>query len=262
MMPAWGCTGGSRCSWPATGSIEMRTRNWRGRRPSHRLLLLTAVCLSCLATAASGRPASAPVPVDRFSAPASLATQLRPVQFAPPPPAVSVELRPARLIIPRMGLDATIIPVGADEHGAMIAPRAPSPRDPVWSEVYWWDVGVLPGLAGNAVIAGHVNRPDASPSMFTHLNWLVPGDRIQVVTVGNQTLTFVVTSKEAPLIASRNDAEAALGRIFGPSLTPDLNLITCWGDWTGSDFNRRLVIHATLVGLAPSSSSQGIAVHG
>jgi hypothetical protein len=36
-------------------------------------------------------------------------------------------------------------------------------------------------------------------------------------------------------------------RIFGPSLTPNLNLLTCWGTWDGTTYNRRLVVYSTLV---------------
>lgn len=136
----------------------------------------------------------------------------------------------------------------------MIAPREPSPSDPVWSEVYWWDAGVLPGQVGNAAVAGHVNRPDASPSTFTRLNWLVPGDQIKVVTAGGRILTFQVTSKEDPLITAEPSSDPALQRTFGPALTPNLNLMTCWGEWIGNDFNRRLIIHSTLVGPSPFPS--------
>lgn len=150
-----------------------------------------------------------------------------------------------------MRLDAPILAVGADATGAMIAPRAPSSSDPIWSSVYWWDLGALPGQTGNAVIAGHVNRPDASPSTFTNLNLLVPGDHIEVVTAGGQALTFVVTSKETPLIQDHDPGDPAFIRVFGPSLTSNLNLITCWGEWIGNTFNRRLVIHSTLVSPSP-----------
>lgn len=190
------------------------------------------------------------------SRPAGTATPERlPLQVAPAPTSVPDDLRPVRLVIPKMRLDAPIIGVGVDATGAMIAPRAASPSDPVWSEVYWWNLGVLPGQDGNAVIAGHINRIDASPSTFTHLDWLVPGDHIEVMTAGGHTLTFVVTSKETPLIQEHDPGDPAFIRVFGPSLTPNLNLITCWGEWIGNTFNRRLVIHSALVGPSPFANN-------
>lgn len=116
---------------------------------------------------------------------------------------------------------------------------------------------MLPDQAGNAVIAGHV-KPARRLAIHLHPPELLAHcENIQVVTVGGQTLALVVPSKGTSLIAPQGGADAAPGRIFGPSPTPDLNLLARWGAWTGSDFNRRLVIHATLIGPSPFSANQG-----
>jgi sortase (surface protein transpeptidase) len=126
------------------------------------------------------------------------------------------------------------------------------PPGRIWAgSIIWWDVGAMPGQIGNAVIAGHVNRPDGSPSTFTYLNQLNPGDHILVATAGGRTLTFVVTAKNAPLVYVQHANDPVMERIFGPSLTPNLNLMTCWGEWDGTEYNRRLVIYSTLVGPSP-----------
>jgi len=191
------------------------------------------------------------------------ATPVRlPLQVAPSPTPEPTGLLPTRLIIPKMELDAPIQSVGADAAGAMIAPYVANSHDPIWSSVYWWDLGALPGQTGNSVISGHVNRPDASPSTFTRLNSLVPGDHIEVMTTGGQSLLFVVTSKETPLIQEHDPGDPAFIRVFGPSLTPNLNLITCWGEWIGNTYNRRLVIHSTLVGASTPGSDEVSAVNG
>lgn len=160
-------------------------------------------------------------------------------------------LAPVRLIIPKMRLNALILGLGPDRNGAMQAPHIGRPNDPIWSEVYWWNVGVKPGQTGNAVIAGHVNRPDASPSTFTYLNRLIPGDQIQVVTRDGHVLLFVVTAKDAPLAYLHRGNDSTIQRIFGPAVTPNLNLMTCWGEWDGNQFNRRLVVYSKLVGPSP-----------
>lgn len=164
-------------------------------------------------------------------------------------------LAPARLIIPKLHLDAPILSLGPTPSGAMQAPQRGGPTDPVWSEVYWWNPGPEPGQIGNAVIAGHVNRPDGSPSTFTSLNRLVPGDMLQVVTLSGQTLRFQVRAKDAPLVYVRAANDPTIGRIFGPASTPNLNLMTCWGTWDGSEYNRRLVVYSTLVGPSPFPTS-------
>jgi sortase (surface protein transpeptidase) len=111
-------------------------------------------------------------------------------------------------------------------------------------------VGTIPGQVGNAVIAGHVNRPDGSASTFTHLNKLRVGDSIEVQTAGGKTLFFRVTEKGTPSTYVRSNNDPTMGRIFGPALAPQLNLITCKGQWDGNDYNERLVIYRTLVGTA------------
>lgn len=167
-------------------------------------------------------------------------------------------LKPARLVIPKIGLNASILALDPDPSGAMQAPRIGGPSNPIWSEVYWWDVGAQPGAIGNAVIAGHVNRPDASPSTFTHLDRLVPGDTIQVITAGGTTLTFRVTAKDTQSVYVHGGNDPTIERIFGPALTPNLNLMTCWGEWDGAEFNQRLVIYSTLIGASPFPRPAGL----
>jgi Sortase domain len=194
-------------------------------------------------------------------------------QAVAPPPRVPLQapqaavpkdqngLAPLRLLIPRIDLSAGILALGPAANGAMQAPQRGGPHDPVWSQVYWWEVGTIPGQIGNAVIAGHVNRPDGSPSTFTYLDNLHVGDSIEVQTAGGQTLVFQVTEKATPSASVRGSNDPTMGRIFGPALAPHLNLITCWGQWAGKDYNQRLVIYSTLVRAttaapAPASSNR------
>lgn len=227
----------------------------RARTPVVRALLLLLFALPALAACGSTATGAARTPAATRPA-GTRTTQRLPLQVAPTPTPEPSGLLPARLIISKMGVDAAIMPVGADASGAMIAPYVKDPRDPVWSSVYWWDLGALPGQKGNAVIAGHVNRPDGSPSTFTRLNRLAPGDTLRIVTADGQSLTFVVTSTETPLIQENDPGDPAFMRVFGPSLTPNLNLVTCWGDWVGNTYNRRLVVHTSLVGPSPFATGQ------
>lgn len=192
-----------------------------------------------------------------------------PQRVAAPPPRVPLQapraalpedqgdLAPMRLVIPRIGLDAGILALGPAENGAMQAPQRGGPQDPIWGEVYWWKVGAIPGQTGNAVIAGHVNRPDGSPSTFTHLDKLYVGDSIEVQTAGGQTLLFRVTEKATPSTYVRGSNDPTMGRIFGPALESQLNLITCWGQWDGKEYDQRLVIYSALVRGANAAPSSG-----
>lgn len=59
-----------------------------------------------------------------------------------------------------------------------------------------------------------------------------------------------MTEKGTPSTFVRSSNDPTMGRSFGPALAPQLNLITCWGQWDGNDYNERLVIYSTLVGTA------------
>jgi hypothetical protein len=158
---------------------------------------------------------------------------------------------PTRLIASKMRLDAAVMPVAATDQGAMATPKCASASDPVCGEVYWWSVGVAPGQIGNAVIAGHVNRPDASPASFGALNRLQVGDTVQIVTAQGARLSFTVTQVETVSAYVTGGNNPVINEIFGPSSQANLNLITCIGDWDGATFDHRLVIHTLLTGSAP-----------
>jgi hypothetical protein len=242
MMSFWAGFRGQVMTLAAGWHTSRIPRTWHA-------LAFMLVCFIGLAFPAC-TPATTSLPGQRMMAPSSREPAESNVPLQVPRAAVPVNERPiapVRLIIPRIGLNAAILALGPDPNGAMQAPQRGRPHDPVWSEVYWWKVGAIPGQSGNAVIAGHVNRPDGSPSTFTRLNELRVGDLIEVKTEDGQLLTFRVTEKAAPSAYVRGGNDPTMGRIFGPALEPHLNLLTCWGAWDGKEYNRRLVIYSTLV---------------
>ena len=152
---------------------------------------------------------------------------------------------PIWISAPNAAINGQIIPVGVDAHGDMAAPEGAN-SDPVWSEAFWWHYGALPGQIGNAVIGGHLDRKDGSPALFWGLSRLAPGDAVYVRTALGATLHFVVRAVHA-YANPTGAADPVLQRIFGPATTANLNLITCAGDWTGTQFNKKLVVFTTLV---------------
>jgi sortase (surface protein transpeptidase) len=144
---------------------------------------------------------------------------------------------PITLLIPKIGVKASVESVGTDRTGAMATPSGPY-------TVGWWDQGTVPGNPGNAVIDGHLDYVKVGTAVFWSLGNLRAGDQILVQMPGNRTLTFVVDRSatypfdHAPLLA-----------IFGPTSTPSLNLVTCSGsfDRTSKNYNRRLVVYSHLL---------------
>src|SRR5690348_7885497 len=66
--------------------------------------------------------------------------------------------QPARLRVPDLHIDATVLSVGETVSGQMDAPVSNAINSPFWTSVFWYEPGTAPGQAGNAVIAGHVDR--------------------------------------------------------------------------------------------------------
>jgi sortase (surface protein transpeptidase) len=86
---------------------------------------------------------------------------------------VVVRKTPVRLIIPSLKIVTMSESVGMDQQGRMDVPK-----DVV--NVAWYQLGVKPGEVGNAVFAGHYDKPDGSPAVFYDLNQLQSGDELIV----------------------------------------------------------------------------------
>lgn len=168
-----------------------------------------------------------------------------PSATAPSPTPTATYYAPVWLSSPKAHIDASVIAVGEDENGAMLAPEGPN-NDPIWFTTFWWEYGAKPGQIGNMVIAGHLDRKDGSPAVFWWLRLLSPGDSVYVRTTQGATLRYVVTDIQTYLNPGGGPDDPVLQRIYGPATTANLNLITCAGDWTGKEYTKKLVVYTTL----------------
>ncbi|HEX5501827.1 MAG TPA: class F sortase [Thermomicrobiales bacterium] len=191
------------------------------------------------APAPTATPAPPPAPPTSTPAPPPPPT---PTAVPPPPPVAGPPPAdvgvPVRLVIPKIGVDAPIEPVGVDANGDMGTPKDP------WHTA-WYAPGARPGQPGNAAIDGHVDYHGIGPVVFWDLGTLTAGDVVLVVTDRRQTLRFVVRE-----VATYTPDDAPLARIFGPAATPNLNLITCTGDFDPAtrSYDRRQVVYTTYTG--------------
>jgi sortase (surface protein transpeptidase) len=156
-------------------------------------------------------------------------------------PAASAPARhlPAQLVIPKIGVRATVEEVGVDSHGNMDVPRD-------WHDVAWYAPGVAPGQPGDAVMDGHLDWYGGVKAVFWNLGQLQSGDLIQVITKDGLTLNFRVSgSQRVPYTAH----PAGLFVSGGPSR---LSLITCTGAWdtAKSVYLERLIVNADYAGQA------------
>ncbi|TMC35614.1 MAG: class F sortase, partial [Chloroflexi bacterium] len=139
-----------------------------------------------------------------------------------------------RLVIPRIGVDALIQPVGKDRDGAMASPSS-------LDAVGWFNRGPAPGQSGDAVIDGHYGLPQ-EPAVFRKLRLLRPGDEVQVVWPDGRTVDFEVTRSEI-VPASSHPPD-----VFSRSGPSRLSLITCFGAWDESraTYSDRLIVTAMM----------------
>lgn len=144
---------------------------------------------------------------------------------------------PERLRIPALGIDTAVQQVGVKADGHMANPNN-------FTDVGWYKYGTVPGFAGSAVMAGHVDNGLKLAGVFKRLNELPVGAEVVVTTVGGETRTFVVTE-----VTSYKTAEVPIERLFTAADGEYLNLVTCDGAWVAGEktYDRRLVVYARLI---------------
>ncbi|MCR4325337.1 MAG: class F sortase [Patescibacteria group bacterium] len=147
--------------------------------------------------------------------------------------------KPARLIIPSIGVDAHIQSVGLSwrGNGEMGVPTN-------FTDVAWYKDGPRPGMPGSAVIDGHVDGKDVPQAVFYDLDKLQKGDEVRVVDEDGRVLVFRVVDIKV------YDYEAPTSEIFSADASKmRLNLITCVGDWIESKnlYDERLIVFTELV---------------
>lgn len=137
---------------------------------------------------------------------------------------------PVRLRIPKLQLDAPVVPVGRTSTGEMAAPEGRH-------DVGWYSYGYLPGVLGNATLAAH-SWHEEGEGAFSRLQDLVKGDTIEVETKTKQLRFIVAHARSYPQTAQ------GLTEVFGPSDTARLNLVTCIGTWdeAAKRYEERLVV--------------------
>jgi LPXTG-site transpeptidase (sortase) family protein len=185
------------------------------------LLCLVAVVAPDATVVASLPSAVAALPA--YAAPDGAAPTASP---SPPPANPS----PIRLLIPKIGVDARIEARGLDSNRNMLTPND-------FRDVAWYNLGPMPGQAGNALMNGHVDWWTGA-AVFTRLSDLRPGDAVVVVRRDGTRINFKVTRQQTVT------ANARVASLFAPSPVATLTLITCTGVWDPrimSDTHRLLV---------------------
>ncbi len=144
---------------------------------------------------------------------------------------------PIRLLVPSADIDAAIKGVGVTASGNMATAGN-------FTDVGWYKYGTVPGMKGSAVMDGHVDNALSLDGVFKHIDGLVPGDDIYVLTDAGNTLHFRVTAADAYDYQS-----VPIDLIFNDKTGSRLRLITCTGSWVQANktYDKRLVVTADLL---------------
>ncbi|RLC55585.1 MAG: hypothetical protein DRI30_07335 [Chloroflexi bacterium] len=230
------------------------------RRWLHRLpllvsgLVVTAALLAALAGAIAGTATGSvdePPSVARFNAepdhifdPYSAATPSpTPAPTVAPPIVPPLGSTPFQLVIPSIGVDATVNAFGLD---ANLVPEVPRNGQ----EVAWYDWSSQPGTGSNAVLAGHVTWSGAG--VFYSLDQLTAGDQILLLS-GGVELSYTV---EENFLINPEDPSALAP--MKPTIDDTITIITCGGTYSptggrfGGQYSDRRIVRASLNQMTPA----------
>ena len=135
-----------------------------------------------------------------------------------------------RLIISKMGLSTRLATVGLTADGAV---------DVNASLAAWFNQSARPGTSSGTYSATFIDGHN--PGIFSRLGALAAGDQVTVsLANGAGDYTYTVCATEIVNLESVNMSKA-LSRQCGGS--QGLNLMTCWGAYTGNTRAQRLVVY-------------------
>jgi LPXTG-site transpeptidase (sortase) family protein len=202
-------------------------------------LAFLAVTAACGASNENGVP-----PVGSPSAPAS-AVPASPDPVTTPSPGVTEAAPeatasqteriegPQTLRIPRIGVDAQVVPIQSNEDRVLNPPKDPS-------VVGWWSDGAAPGeTRGSAVLVGHTVR-NKGGGVFDNVGDLGRGDAVEVEG-SDSMLSYRVKSIE---VLSKAELARSAEEIFAQTGLGRLVIITC-DDWDGGAWRSNIVTIAT-----------------
>jgi LPXTG-site transpeptidase (sortase) family protein len=201
-------------------------------------LALVAVTAACSSSAQNDvTPAGSAAPTSANASPSTGTTASRQATEGPPEPTANQAERIEgryTLRIPRIGVDAPVVPIQSNEDRVLNPPRDPT-------VVGWWSDGAAPGKTrGSAVLVGHTVRNGGG--VFDDVGDLSRGDAIEVKRSGS-TFGYRVKSTD---VLSKEEVARNAEEIFAQTGAGRLVIITC-DDWNGDAWRSNIVTIATPV---------------
>lgn len=152
---------------------------------------------------------------------------------------------PESVHIPSLDVDRPLIDLGLTKGGQLEVPTMAEADRPGW-----YKYSSVPGEAGPAVIAGHVDS-QTGPAVFFALDSLQEDDSIRVDRSDGKTAVFAVTK-----VAAYDKDEFPTDAVYGSVAGKELRLITCGGDFEQDEgsYEQNVVVFAELRETVPTSS--------
>lgn len=140
---------------------------------------------------------------------------------------------PVKIVISSIGVNAPVQGLGINNKGQIDVPKS-------YGVVGWYNKGKTVGEAGPTVLVGHY--ASGGGAVFDRLDGTKNGDLITVTTQEGKNYTYKITKK----VQYPKD-KVPMKQVFKSGDESRLEIITCQGDWSGSNYNNRLVVTAELV---------------
>jgi Sortase domain len=146
---------------------------------------------------------------------------------------------PVRVEISRIGVRASVLPVGKNRDGTVGVPPLHRPH-----HAGWYRHGPAPGSRGAAVLLGHYDDL-RGPAVFYRLGEVRPGDVVRVVRRDRRVAVFRVDATEQ-VPKGRFPHQ----RVYGPVRYAGLRLVTCGGtfDHAAHSYRDNVIVYAHLTG--------------
>ncbi len=141
---------------------------------------------------------------------------------------------PARVSIPKIGADSSLVQVGLKADGSMEIPPADQPM-----QAAWYKQSPIPGNKGPAIIVGHVDG-NSQPGIFFRLKELAAGDKVTVTGADGGTTSFVVTRTQ------QVNKDQVPDEVYNATAGSELRLITCGGsfDQQAGSYRDNIIVYA------------------
>jgi hypothetical protein len=158
---------------------------------------------------------------------------------SPPTVAGMPRSQPARIRIPRIGVDAPTTPLGLDRNQQIAVPPSNQP-----DTAGWYKLGPSPGETGTAVVVGHVDSRATGRAVFFRLGALKPKDTIEVLRKDGKKARFIVDG-----VVRYPKTKLPLKQVYGHTGKAQLRVITCGGNYdkAARSYKDNIVVFATLV---------------